>query len=194
MRTKKTEKIKFIENAKIKKILLKILNVFIVVCIFYNLVYLINTTITKNEYICIFGTSFFNERLTSMEPELRKNDFIIVKEVAEENLKSGDIIAYRVNGHIRINKIFYKENDNGKISYVTKSNQNYYPDIEKIKEEQIVGKMVTRVPILGFFTNLLERRVSSFVVMLILVLKFLYNRYAYKKNRERKRKKKISDF
>ena len=187
MKKKKAVKIKFIENAKIKKILSKILYVIITICILYNIIYLINTTITKKEYISIFGISFFNMKSSAMKPELSKNDFIIVKE--DKALEVGDIIAYRVNGNIKINQIFYVQIDDGKIAYVTKSNQNYYPDNEEIKKEQIIGKVVIHVPILGFFTNLLENKITSLIVILVLLLKFLYNKEIYKKNRQRKRKK-----
>lgn len=189
MKKKKAVKIKFIENAKIKKVLSKILYVIITICILYNIIYLINTTITKKEYISIFGISFFNMKSSAMKPELSKNDFIIVKEDKNKALEMGDIIAYRVNGNIKINKIFYIQIDDGKIAYVTKSNQNYYPDNEKIKKEQIIGTVVVHVPILGFFTNILESKITSLIVILILVLKFSYNKEIYKKKRQRKRKK-----
>lgn len=189
MKKKKTVKIKFIENAKIKKVLSKILYVIITICILYNIIYLINTTITKKEYISIFGISFFNMKSSAMKPELNKNDFIIVKEDKNKALETGDIIAYRVNGNIKINKIFYIQIDDGKIAYVTKSNQNYYPDNEKIKKEQIIGTVVAHVPILGFFTNILESKITSLIVILILVLKFSYNKEIYKRKRQRKRKK-----
>lgn len=187
MKKKKDVKIKFIENAKIKKILSKILYVIITICILYNIIYLINTTITKKEYISIFGISFFNMKSNAMKPELSKNEFIIAKE--NKALEVGDIIAYRINGNIKINKIFYIQIDNGKISYVTKLNQNYYPNNEKIEKEQIIGKVVIHVPILGLFTNLLENKVTSLIVILFLFLKFLYNKEIYKKTRQRKRKK-----
>lgn len=189
MKKKKAVKIKFIENAKIKNVLSKILYVVITICILYNIIYLINTTITKKEYISIFGISFFNMKSSAMKPELSKNDFIIVKEDKNKALETGDIIAYRVNGNIKINKIFYIQIDDGKIAYVTKSNQNYYPDNEKIKKEQIIGTVVVHVPILGFFTNILESKITSLIVILILVLKFSYNKEIYKRKRQRKRKK-----
>ena len=109
---------------------------------------------------------------SAMKPELNKSDFIIVKEDKNKALEMDDIIAYRVNGNIKINKIFYIQIDDGKIAYVTKSNQNYYPDNEKIKKEQIIGTVVAHVPILGFFTNILESKITSLIVILILVLKF----------------------
>ena len=114
---------------------------------------------------------------SAMKPELSKNDFIIVKEDKNKALEMGDIIAYRV------------QIDDGKIAYVTKSNQNYYPDNEKIKKEQIIGTVVAHVPILGFFTNILESKITSLIVILILVLKFSYNKEIYKRKRQRKKKK-----
>lgn len=187
MKKKRNLKIRFIENAKIKKWLIKILYVMIVICILYHVMYILNTGITKNEYFSLFGTSFLTVKTKAMKPDLQKNDFVIVKE--KEGLEVGELIAYQIHGNIRINKIISIKSENGTILYSTKSNENYYPDIEKITENQIIGKVIKRIPILGAFRSFLESKVNTVIIIVLIMLKFSYNKYAYKQLRQRKRKK-----
>ena len=121
-----------------------------------------------------------------MEDDISKNDLIIVKEVEDKDLQDGDIIAYEVNGKIRINKIMYYEQE----EYTTKSNKNYYPDIEKTAINKIVGKNIVNIPFLGLVLELLQSKIASIFTLIFLILIFWYNRYMYMKKKERVRKKK----
>ena len=72
---------------------------------------------------------------------------------------------------------------------MTKSNRNYYPDIEKITINQIVGKKIVNIPLLGLVLELLQSKIASVVALLFLIVVFSYNRYMYTKKKERGRKK-----
>ena len=111
----------------------------------YNIMFLLTRTITGKDYIKILGITFLNMDSKQMEDELSKNDLVIVKSTNEKALKEGDIIAYTINGKTRINKVI--NNDNG---YTTKSNKNYYPDIEKIEYSQIIGKKIFSISCLRY--------------------------------------------
>ena len=186
MKKIKKEKIKFLQKVKIKKVALNCIYVIIGICILYNVVFSINTSISKKEYFKLYGISLFCMKTDLMEDDINKNDLVIVKEVNDKDLQDGDIIAYEVNGKIRINKIIYYEQD----GYATKSNKNYYPDIEKITISQIVGKTIVNIPFLGLVLELLQSKTASILALLILILIFWYNRYIYMKKKERGRKKK----
>lgn len=182
----KKEKIKFLQKVKLKKIVLNCIYVIIVICVLYNVIFSINTTILKKEYFKLYGISLFCMKTNLMEDDINKNDLVIVKEVDNKDLQNGDIIAYEVNGKIRINKIIYYEQD----GYATKSNKNYYPDIEKTTINQIVGKKIVNIPFLGVVLEVLQSKVTSVFTLLFLILSFWYNRYIYIKKKERGRKKK----
>ena len=47
--------------------------------IIYNTIYFINTRITKNKYLELFGISLFQMKDNSMKNDLNKNDLVIVK-------------------------------------------------------------------------------------------------------------------
>ena len=181
-------KIKFEQKKKKKKILIVIISFIITICVLYNVLFLINTTISQKDYFHVFGISFFSVKTDLMENDLHKNDFVIVKEVTNSELQVGDIIAYEVNDQIRINKIVDKKD-----GYTTKFNQNYYPDIEKITINEVIGKEIVNIPFLGILLDILQSKVFSVFVLLFLIFVFGYNKYTHTKRKERERKKKKSD-
>lgn len=184
MRKVKKGKIKFLQKVKLKKIILNCIYVIIAICVLYNIIFSINTSISKKEYFKLYGISLFCMKTDLMEEDINENDLIIVKEVEDKELQNGDIIAYEVNGKIRINKIIDDQE-----GYMTKSNRNYYPDIEKITINQIVGKKIVNIPLLGLVLELLQSKIASVVALLFLIVVFSYNRYMYTKKKERGRKK-----
>lgn len=168
--------------------MIAIISFIVTICVLYNVLFLINTTISQKDYFHVFGISFFSMHTDLMENEISKNDFVIVKEVMESELQVGDIIAYKVNDQVRINKIVDKQD-----VYTTKFNLNYYPDIEKITFNQIIGKKVINIPFLGMILNILQSKIFSVFVLLFLIFVFWYNKYTHAKRKERERKKKKSE-
>ena len=154
-------------------------------CVTYNIIFLLSTTITQNDYIKLFGITFLNMESELMEDELSKNDFVMLKAVKENELQEGDIIAYTVNGQTRINKII-----NIKNGYLTKSNKNYYPDIEKIQVENIIGEKVVNIPSLGILLEIMQSKIASVIIFVFLTCGFIINMYKNQKREERSRKKK----
>lgn len=177
-----------IEKEKMKKLIKILLNciyTIIIICVLYNIIFLINTTISQKDYFKLFGISLFNMQTDLMETDINKNDLVIIKEVQEQDLQKGDIIAYNVNGKTRINKII-----NQKQGYITKSNKNYQPDIEKVEYEDIIGKKIINIPIIGFFIGILQSKVTSLIILITLIFGYFYNKNLYTKKKERVRKKK----
>ena len=190
MKKKKDRKVKieFEQKRKFKKIMIAIISFIITICVLYNVLFLINTTISQKDYFHVCGISFFRVKTDLMENDLHKNDFVIVKEVTNSELQVGDIIAYEMNDQIRINKIVDKKD-----GYTTKFNQNYYPDIEKITINEVIGKEIVNIPFLGILLDILQSKVFSVFVLLFLIFVFGYNKYTHTKRKERERKKKKSD-
>ena len=151
----------------------------------YNIIFTINTTISQNDYFKIFGISFFAVEDDLMKDDLNKNDLVIVKQVSENELQEGDIIAYTINGKTRINKIINKKSE-----YTTKSNKNYYPDVETIGYSQVIGKKIVNIPSLGIVITLLQSKITTAVILIILIIYFLYDRHIFIKKIERAKKKK----
>ncbi len=186
MKKIKKGKIKFLQKVKFKKVIISFIYVIIMICILYNILFLINTSISKKEYFKLYGFSFFCMKTNLMEQDISKNDLIIIKEADSEDLQNNDIIAYDINGRVRINKIVYYEQN----QYTTKSNKNYYPDIETITASQIVGKKIANIPFLGVILELLQSKTVSIFTLVFLIFTFWYNRYMYLRRNERNKKRK----
>lgn len=186
MKKIKKGKIKFLQKVKFKKVIISFMYVIIMICILYNILFLINTSISKKEYFKLYGFSFFCMKTNLMEQDISKNDLIIIKEADSEDLQNNDIIAYDINGRVRINKIVYYEQN----QYTTKSNKNYYPDIETITTSQIVGKKIANIPFLGVILELLQSKTVSIFTLVFLIFTFWYNRYMYLRRNERNKKRK----
>ena len=97
MKKKKDRKIKFEQKRKLKKIMIAIISFIITICVLYNVLFLINTTISQKDYFHVFGISFFSVKTDLMENDLYKNNFVIVKEVTDSDLQVGDIIVWVFN-------------------------------------------------------------------------------------------------
>lgn len=176
MKKTKRSKIKYIQN---------IIGLIVIICMLYNILFLVNTTISSKQYFKLFGISLFDMDNNLMKNDINKNDLIIAKEVEENELKEGDIIVYDFNGQIIVSKV-YKIND-GK--YMTKLNQGYYLNREEINYSQIIGKVIKCLPFLGIVLAILQKKVMSIIVIVLLILLYNYNNYLSEKKLERYRKK-----
>lgn len=183
---------KFEKNRIIRQILAKIIYLIIAIIMLYNIVFTINTIITKKDYFSICETNFLIMETNLMKPEINKNSLVLVKNTDNNELQKNEIIAYFVNGKIRINKIISIDYSNGKQSYITKSNMNYYPDIEKVSSNMVIGKSTLIIPFLGGILKIIQSKLFTIFVTILLILKLSYNRQIYLKTKERRKKKRES--
>lgn len=188
MKEKKRKKLKMKKEKTIKvirKLIKKLFNLIIILCIIYNIIFVLHKTVSQKEYMQVFGICAFRMETKSMQGDIEKNDLVITKKIKTKNLQEGDIIAYQINGKTRINKII--SNQNGKIT--TKSNKNYNPDIETITEEQIIGKKIIALPIIGMLLKVIQAIITTLIILLFLIFKLLHNNYIQNKKHERARKR-----
>ena len=77
----------------------------------------------------------------------------------------------------------------GKIVYKTKSNNNYFIDKEKITSNQVIGKVISNIPVLGILLKILQSRITTIFIIILLMIKIIYN----KKMKKRQIKKIINE-
>ena len=143
---------------KIKKIIGFILIGILVLVLIYTLVSRIS-----GDTPSIFGYSMLRVSSESMEPELNVGDIILVKEVAPETLKKGDVITYQgeegsVAGKLITHQIVSEPYEKDGLHYfTTRGIKEGALDDPEIDETQILGKVQIKVPIVGtiydFFTQ-----------------------------------------
>jgi signal peptidase I len=92
----------------------------------------------------------FTVQSGSMEPTIHTGSMIFVKPMADYNV--GDIVTKRTNDpKVTItHRIVSKEEAQGKITFDTKGDANQSADGEKFTKEGIIGKMIAKIPFLGY--------------------------------------------
>ena len=117
--------------------------------------------------LVIFISGYFRFQLIgiasgSMYPSIKKGDAVMVdKKQKIEDLKVGDIIAYRKDDKIIIHRIVSKEmNQDGTIAVDTKGDANNTNDNVEVTNNELVGKITFTIPYLAWPTVWLTERIG----------------------------------
>lgn len=89
----------------------------------------------------------------SMEPEIPVGSLIYVEEAKPEELVSGDVIAFVRDGSVITHRV--EENRYVEGELVTKGDANQKEDMMPVAYEDLVGKAVYHIPMLGFLMTLI---------------------------------------
>lgn len=100
----------------------------------------------------IFGFQYVLVLTDSMEPKIHPGDLVIV--YPSPNVKPGDVILYRLdlggNEYLIIHRVIdIGYDENGDLYYVTKGDNRKYPDPWRVYPEQVIGKLLVVVPLVG---------------------------------------------
>lgn len=166
---------KLLEN-KTFQIIYTIIKVFVVAMLSIYLLFVIVQRFTNNS--SILGYRVFTIATGSMEPVYNIDDVILVKDTDPSTLKKGDDIAYlgnrdAVKGLIVTHRIIRMETFNdGKVHYTLKGVNNKYED-PSITEDQILGKVVGKLPVVNFINHVVKNIYGFFFLVfcpLVLVI------------------------
>lgn len=90
----------------------------------------------------------------SMVPEFSRGDIVVIKKLSKEDiqaLKKNDIIEYNLNGDKIIHRIVKIQSNNmGKLTIITKGDNNRDEDFKTVTAEQIIGLVKFKIPLLGY--------------------------------------------
>jgi signal peptidase len=118
-----------------------------------------------NAYVVLSG---------SMLPEIKIKDIVVTKKVPEEDLEIGDIITYvspdtRYGGISITHRIIDKYYDEslGNYTYRTKGDANNVADSALVPNENILGRVILKIPKLGYLQDLLASKGGLIIVVLI---------------------------
>ena len=95
----------------------------------------------------------------SMEPAIKVADAVIIKQ--EKEFEIGDILLHEHSGKLILHRIIKKEQVFDDFCYYTKGDANEAEDNYLICEEDIRGKVISRIPLIGYPSVLLERTLSK---------------------------------
>lgn len=94
----------------------------------------------KNQNIQPFGVTILQVLSNSMSPEFNKGDIIVIKK--QKDYEIGEIITYQTNEKDYVTHRVIEKYEDG---FITKGDNNNVEDKEKIKIEQIKGKVILKI-------------------------------------------------
>ena len=113
----------------------------------------------------------------SMEPNYHVGSIIYVKEVKPETLKVGDAISFMISENTvathRIIEVLPDENDANVIRFRTKGDNNDIPDTNPVHCNNVLGKVVGTIPLLGYLSDYVQNPPGTYIALcaaIILVL------------------------
>lgn len=125
----------------------------------------------------LLGLDVFVVQSGSMEPAYHVGSVVYVKDVQPETLKNGDVITFNISSTLRgTHRIMDVIEDENGLSFQTKGDANNAPDGSPVKPEDIVGKVVMSVPLLGFLAASIQQPPGSYLtfcavaVLLLLII------------------------
>lgn len=159
-----------------KSILNKIINVLCIAIIIAALGILFTVVSTpKGETPTVFGYAGFRVLTGSMEPVIRTNSFVLVKECDPSTIREGDIISFystdaSLNGAVNTHRVTQVINDNGTIRFTTKGDANPIPDVYPVYASALVGKVVFRSHAIGLLVKLIANPIVFVIIIVIPLL------------------------
>ena len=102
-----------------------------------------------------------------MSPQFDVGDLIIIKKVDVNDLKKGDIIAFRDNeNYVTTHRIIEIENQNNKTCFETKGDNNNTKDELIICQDKIEGKYHSKISKAGHLLLFIQKPMGFVVMML----------------------------
>lgn len=84
----------------------------------------------------------------SMQPEYSIGDMVIVRKGAE-NIEIGDVIQFNCDSHTVVHRVVDIVDENGTEAYITRGDANNANDSGEVTSDEIIGKVVARIPYAG---------------------------------------------
>lgn len=167
-------KLDFVEREgkmqKIKKAISIIVILILIPILLISIVILIDSHTHPNEVPSFFGWKPFIVLSGSMETQISAGDIVVVKEINTNELKKGDIIAFKDGNIVITHRIDEVTEIDGKTQYITKGDNNNTQDIGYVSPEQIEGVFKFKVSRLGNFAMFIQTPLGMIVCLSIPII------------------------
>lgn len=146
--------------------------------IFYTLIiviYFFNTFLSLSASIGIWDRwHLFTNISESMKPHINWADLVIVSAQDETTYEVGDIVSFYAEIDGREEVITHRIHEIGGNVYITKGDNNTYPDEEFLKPRLIIGKVVNTVPYVGYAVMALKSAIGKLTLILLPMLFIIF--------------------
>ena len=153
--------------SKIKKNIKKVIYVFLIPLLIYNISLIVQAVLRPNQTPAFFGYKMYVIISGSMEPELYVGDIAVVKALKkDEKINKDDVISFRQGQTVITHRVKEIINVNGIDKYKTKGDNNNSEDIILIDRNAIEGKMVGKIKSLG--NTVLALKNTTLIIVIVL--------------------------
>ena len=117
----------------------------------------------------LFGLQVYTVLSGSMEPNYHVGSIIYVKDVEPDTLQVGDAISFMISESTvathRIIEILPDEEDPNVIRFRTKGDNNDIPDTNPVHCNNVLGKVVGTVPLLGYVSDFVQNPPGTYITV-----------------------------
>ncbi len=96
----------------------------------------------------------------SMEPMIKPGDVILVRKIDSASVGLGDVVQYRLDGNDITHRVIGVQ-DGEKRSFQMQGDANPVPDSKLVEPQQIRGRIIGRIPKVGWLTLVLRGGVTD---------------------------------
>ena len=169
LKKKKIGEIIFNVISKLIKYLLIIIGILLIL---YSLIYNLINIISGEKYIQLGNIGIVTvDDDSSMKPEIKSSQLLITY---KNNPNQNDIITYSANGEIKIQRVYRKYNDNGEEYIVTKGDNNLNVNINEIANDDVMGIVVAKIPIIGFLAKIMQIKFVALLIIIAILFQIIY--------------------
>ncbi len=144
---------------KLLNIAEKILFFFLSVVLLFNSYLIVMKVIFNNELPKFFGMTQIVIISGSMEPAIKVGDMLVIRE--QKDYRVNDIVSYRSDSSLITHRVISVDGN----SLLTKGDGNNVED-PPIILSQVEGKMLVRIPKLGYVTLFLKTQIGIMITVL----------------------------
>ena len=137
----------------------------------------------------VFGLNVYYVETQSMSPTINVGDSVFVKATSFEEISQNDVITFKnETGTKFCTHRVIEVNEKGK-SFVTKGDHNSVRDPFETEYKYVVGKVVFKLPAVGFLFNLLNTNAARIIVVILAIVFASIEIEIYKNHKKRGRQK-----
>ena len=125
----------------------------------------------RGEVPRLFGYSLINIVSGSMEPDIKKGDYILIEEVDPAEVEENDIICFystdpSIYGYPNTHRVVEEPYvENGTYYYTTKGDANLLPDKQPAQGDRLIGRYVTNLNAMTSFLEFISNNMLMVVVL-----------------------------
>lgn len=155
---------------KIKKAISIIVVLILLPILLMSIVILVDSYTHPDEVPSFFGWKPFIVLSGSMETQISAGDIVVVKEIDTNELKKGDIIAFKDGNIVITHRIDEVTEIDGKTQYITKGDNNSTQDIGYVLPEQVEGVFKFKIARLGNIAMFIQTPLGMIVCLSIPII------------------------